>query len=62
MARVFSYNGMELADPDPGMSTDQVRELYAITHGELNTATVTGPKKRGDDQVYTFSRALGRKG
>lgn len=62
MARKFSYNGMELADPDPAMKPDQVKEVYAVTYPELTNASVTGPEKVGDDQVFKFSRAVGAKG
>ena len=62
MARKFMYNGMELPDIDPKMKPDEIRGVHAVTYPELETATVSGPTKRGDDQVYTFARALGRKG
>lgn len=62
MARKFTYNGMELPDPDPNMSTAQVKDLYAITYPELTNASVTGPEKVGDDQVFKFSKAVGAKG
>ena len=62
MARKFMYNGLELPDIDPAMKPDEIRSQHAVTYPELETATVSGPTKRGDDDVYTFSRALGRKG
>lgn len=62
MARKFRYNGMDLDDPDPQMKPEEVKQVFALTYGELNNASVTGPTKEGDDQVYTFSRAVGAKG
>ncbi len=62
MARKFMFNGMELVDPNPSMTPEQVKGLHAIDHPELTTATVTGPEKSGEDQVYKFVRAVGAKG
>ena len=62
MARKFKYNGMELADPDPKMTPDKVRDLLSVSYPDLATATVEGPAKEGDDQVFTFKRAVGAKG
>lgn len=62
MARKFTYNGMELTDPDPKMKPDQVREILAISYPDLATAKVEGPTKSGDDEVYKFTRAVGAKG
>lgn len=62
MARKFTYNGMDLPDPDPDMKVDQVKELYTATYPELNNASTTGPEEVDGDQVYKFSRAVGAKG
>ena len=60
--RKFKYNGMELADPDATLSAEQVKDIYAIQYPELANASITGPRKSGEDQEYTFSRAVGAKG
>lgn len=60
--RVFNYNGMELGDPDPSMTVDQVKGIWAVTYPELSTAAVSGPEVVGGRQVYKFSRAVGTKG
>ncbi|MGH7468716.1 MAG: PRTRC system protein C [Longimicrobiales bacterium] len=62
MPRKFIYHGMELVDPDPQMSVEQVRDLHSVTHPELANASVTGPRKSGEDQIWTFARAVGAKG
>lgn len=62
MTRKFKYNGMEIADPDPKMKPDQVRDLLSVTYPDLATAKVEGPKKDGEDEVFTFTRAVGAKG
>jgi PRTRC genetic system protein C len=61
MARRFVYNGMELNDV-AGLTPEQVRQLHAATYPELTTATITGPEKQGDDEVWKFARAVGAKG
>lgn len=60
--RSFSFNGIDLPDPAPGMSVEEVRELYSATYPELTTATTEGPEMRGNRLVYSFRRAVGTKG
>lgn len=62
MARKFMYNGMELPDVNPVLSVENIKNLHATQHPELLTATITGPEKQGDDQVFKFARAVGAKG
>lgn len=62
MARKFLYNGMELADPDASLTPEQVRDIYAIQHAELTTATISGPENQGEDKIFKFQRAIGAKG
>lgn len=65
--RRFLFNGMELTDIDPGMSPEQIRDIYAATYGELNNAKVKGPdvtKDAGGAEVktFTFVRNVGHLG
>ena len=60
--RRFTYNGVELPDPGPTMSAEQVRDLYANQHPELATAAITGPEKIDGKLAYKFTRAVGTKG
>lgn len=60
--RAFSFNGVDLQDPAPNMSPDEVRELYSATFPELTTATIEGPEVRNNRLIYTFKRAVGTKG
>ena len=39
--RVFLYNGMRLADPDPTMDPRKVKEHYSSQYPELLNATVS---------------------
>lgn len=62
VVRVFSYNGIKLADPSTTMTPDQVREHYAGTYPELNTAAVEGPVLKNSQHEYKFIRSVGTKG
>lgn len=61
--REFRFNGATLADPDPSLPAETVRELYAgAGYPTLTNASVDGPKREGDRDVYEFKAAVGRKG
>jgi PRTRC genetic system protein C len=60
--RVFTYNGMTLPDPSPGLSVEQVRDIYASQHPDLATASYKGPTEVGGKLEYAFTRAIGTKG
>jgi len=67
--RIFVYDGREFSDPDPKMTTDEVRQYYATFFPELANAEVlaavardskTAPGTRED--VTEFRRRTGTKG
>jgi len=60
MARKFYFNGLELPDPDPAMSIDEVRLMHAALMQELSNAE-TSTKKDGEDTVITFIKRVGQK-
>lgn len=62
MTRVFQFNGIRLPDPNPAMSVDEVKALYAAQYPELATAAANGPEAAGAKMRYTFERAIGSKG
>lgn len=62
MTRVFQFQGIRLPDPNPSMTVDEVKALYATQYPELATAVVNGPEATGDKMRYTFDRAIGSKG
>jgi PRTRC genetic system protein C len=62
MTRLFSFNGVRLPDPNPKMTVDEVKALYATRYPELATAVVNGPEAVGDKMRYTFERSIGSKG
>jgi PRTRC genetic system protein C len=62
LKRVFIYAGARLADPDASMSAIDVRDLYAASgRPDLSSAEVQGPTLVGDEQHYTFHKAIGSK-
>ena len=61
MARIFVYDDREFADPDPGMTVDEVKASLSDFFGELSNATVK-ETNRGEDTVYEFQRRVGTKG
>lgn len=62
ISRAFKYNGIDLQDPNPALSSDAVREFYATQYPELTNAVVEGPVTKNNVATYTFQRAAGAKG
>jgi PRTRC genetic system protein C len=62
LSRIFEFNGVRLPDPDPKLSPEEVRNLYALQYPDIATASITGPEAVGDKLVYRFTRAIGTKG
>jgi len=62
MSRLFVFNGIRLPDPNPDMSVEEVKALYAAQYPELTTSVINGPEAVGDKMRYTFERAIGSKG
>ena len=62
LLREFAYNGIRLPEPNPVMTLEQVREIYAPAYAELTTAAIEGPEIAGDKMIYRFVRAVGAKG
>jgi len=62
ITRKFKYNSIDLADPNPALGPDQVREFYASHYPELNNAVVEGPVTKDAVATFTFARAAGAKG
>jgi PRTRC genetic system protein C len=64
LKRVFKIekSGVELPDPNPDMSEDEVMKFYSAQYPELTTATVDGPKIDNDKAYYSFKTTIGTKG
>lgn len=57
--RKFKFDDKELPDPDPSMSLEKVKALYAMQYPELTSAKVIGPKLENGEAVYTFDHKAG---
>jgi len=42
--RIFKYGSLELQDPDPSMTPEQVREFYSSVYPELTQSVIEGPE------------------
>ena len=62
VTRGFRYNNQNLGDPNPSLSPEQVKEIYAATRPELATAGIEGPEIVKGRRLYTFIRQVGTKG
>jgi PRTRC genetic system protein C len=62
LARSFEFHGVRLPDPNPTLSVEEVRSLYAHQYPDIATAAITGPEAVGDKLRYKFTRAIGSKG
>lgn len=62
LQRTFSYMGLQLADPDPALTPEQVRDAFSAQYPEITTSVIEGPDASGDKLVYKFVPAIGTKG
>jgi PRTRC genetic system protein C len=64
--RKFSFNKngktIDLSEPNPNFSPDEVMSFYANTYPELTTASVSGPEIKDDACVFEFVTTIGTKG
>ena len=51
-----------LPDPNPRLSPNEVRLLYARQYPALVNASVEGPLEQEGVQIYTFTEQVGKKG
>ena len=58
LSRYFEFNGQKLPDPNPRLSVEDVRTLYAHQYPDIATASITGPEAIGDKLRYQFTRAI----
>ena len=61
LSRCFKYNGLTLPDI-PGLTIEQVKEVYAAQYPELLTAEAQVGEVVRDVQEVAFKRAVGTKG
>ena len=61
LPREFTLDGSKLADPNPALTVDEVRNFYSGTYPALNNAFYTEAVE-GDRVRVTFKTAIGHKG
>lgn len=61
MARIFVYDGREFNDPDPAMSTEDVKRQMTNFYPELATAEIR-EHVRGDNVFVELVKRVGTKG
>ena len=57
LCRCFEFNGVKLPDPNPKLSVEEVRALYAHQFPDIATASITGPEATGDKLRYAKDRS-----
>lgn len=53
---------IELPDPNPSMSIEEVQKFYSSKYPELTNSTAAGPKVVGNNAEYSFKPSVGTKG
>jgi len=53
---------VELPDPNPDMTIEEVMQFHSGSYPELTTSTIEGPVPDGDRAIYTFKTTVGTKG
>ena len=53
---------VELPDPNPTMSIEEVQKFYSGKYPEINNSTAAGPTIVGGNAEYSFKTAVGTKG
>ncbi len=62
LQRTFNYNGCLLADPDPQLSPERVKDFYSTAYPELTTAIVEAPIEINGRLEYSIRKAVETKG
>lgn len=62
--RIFAYDGKSWPDPDPTLTTEQVKQNFAGFFPELSTAEIREHKDEKDPEttIYELVRKTGTKG
>ncbi len=62
LTRVFQYNGLDLPDPNPTFSVEDVIDFYADAYPELRNGFADEPTYEGEFARYPISAQIRRKG
>lgn len=62
LKRVFKYSHLTWPDPGPGLTVEEVRDVYSAAVPELISAAIEGPETKNGEMIYTFKKGVGTKG
>ncbi len=62
LKRVFKHDKIELTDPNPKLSPNEVKRIYSNKYPELITANIDGPEYKDGVSVYKFTTSFKPKG
>jgi len=62
LQRVFTFNGVNLPDPGPDFTPEEVKDVYVNMYPDLSTAILSAPEVADDVVTYKFARNVGTKG
>ncbi len=54
LPRVFKLGSIQLADPDPALTPEKVRDFYSVNYPHLSSADWEGPEVTSVGAVYTY--------
>lgn len=62
ITRTFKFNSIDLPDPDPDMTKEEVVAHYASAYPQMNNATVKDNGIEGEQHVFNISTSVGHNG
>jgi len=62
LTRIFRYNGLDLPDPNPNFSPEEVVDFYADAYPELRNGFAEEPTFEDEKAVYNITAQVRRKG
>ncbi len=62
LERIFRYNAMDIADPNPDLPLKRVIEVLSGTYPEFTNAKIEPPVMEGNKQVFVVKVVAGDKG
>jgi PRTRC genetic system protein C len=60
--RRFEFDGLEIPDPGPEFSVEEIRDIASARRPDILTAVIEGPTIKGNVVEYKFVRNVGSKG
>lgn len=57
LTRVFRFGSINLPDPNPNLTPEEIKSLYAANYPLLEMASIGEPFVDGDELVYPFHKS-----